>query len=174
MPIILVVIGLILVIYNYYGIRKENKFGTNGTFQNILKENKEDLSDFKLEIGILRKDIAESLTELQEEIIAIKDKINMDGLEKNQNEYENNVEKHVIIDNIYDNKTLNSESSVNLEADNDVISEIDFSKKGQNSESSKTEKIKNLLKDGLTDDEICRQLSVSKGEVILVRGLFKN
>lgn len=51
-----------------------------------------------------------------------------------------------------------------------VISEIDFSAKV---DSNKTAMIKRLLGEGLSEEQICHELSVSKGEVLLVKGLFK-
>ena len=40
-------------------------------------------------------------------------------------------------------------------------------------DSKKTEKIKELLNEGLSEDEICHRLSISKGEVLLVKDLYK-
>ena len=95
MPLILIIIGLVLIIYNYRAIKKENGIETeddilNISFQSVLQDNKEELNDYKMEIGLLRKDIAESLTELQEEIIDIKN--NLNRLKNNKEMYENKEE----------------------------------------------------------------------------------
>ncbi|MDR3594023.1 hypothetical protein [Clostridium sp.] len=191
MPLILLVIGLGLIIYNYRAIKKEEKMkqGKNElgiSFKRVFEDNKEELDDYKIEIGSLRKDIAESLTELQEEILEIKNNVNM--LKKNEKLFENKED----IANIYfsddeynnedDNLTEGSDetSKVNSEVDADlqedfemnagVVSEIDFS---EQLNSSKTQNIRKLLEDGFTEEKICHELSVSKGEVLLVRGLFK-
>ena len=37
----------------------------------------------------------------------------------------------------------------------------------------KTERIRNLLQHGFSEDEICEKISIGKGEVLLVKGLFK-
>jgi DNA-binding NarL/FixJ family response regulator len=58
----------------------------------------------------------------------------------------------------------------NSEANDGIISEINFSAKV---DSDKTKSIKKLLSEGLTEEQICHELSVSKGEVLLVKGLFK-
>ena len=152
MPLILLILGFILIIYNYIAIKKEGNI-TNKSFKSVLKDNKDGMNDYKIEIGLLRKDIAESLTELQEEILEIKTKLNY------AKEYEN----------ISENEFL-----VNSNEEDGVISEINFSKEVQRADSNKTESIKNLLGEGLSDEEICHKLSVSKGEVLLVKGLFKN
>lgn len=191
MPLILLIIGLGLIIYNYRAIKREigvekNPSGLDISFKNILSNSQEELTDYKFELGILRRDIGESLTELQAEILQIKNDINK--LKKNEKIYEN---KEVLGSNeILDYDDINEEnyelseeeSNVSSEEENNiiledtfdnkngVISEIDFSEK---TDSSKTEKIKKLLENGLTEEQICHELSVSKGEVLLVRGLFK-
>ena len=79
-----------------------------------------------------------------------------------------------------DNKEDAIKSKENI--DDGVISEINFSnrryttnadKYNKISDSKKTEGIKELLKQGMTVEEVCKQLSVSKGEVLLVQDLFK-
>lgn len=77
MPLILLIIGVVLIVYNYRAIRHEEKdkpedSGFNISFQSVLKDSKEEMNDYKMELGLLRKDMAESLTELQEEIFDIK------------------------------------------------------------------------------------------------------
>ena len=59
---------------------------------------------------------------------------------------------------------------IDSEITDGIISEIDFLQKV---DSNKTQNIKRLLKEGLTEEQICHELSVSKGEVLLVKGLFK-
>lgn len=200
MPLILIIIGIILIIYNYRGIKRENVMeqendSFNMSFQSVLQDNKEELSDYKMEIGLLRRDIAESLTELQEEIVDIKN--NLNRLKNHDERYENKEGleiKYFLNENEIDsdiNNEYNKANDKNVEEINqidqiiggadenlfydsdtneDLIAEIDFSK---NVDSSKTQNIKKLLKEGLTEEEICHELSVSKGEVLLVKGLFK-
>jgi hypothetical protein len=190
MPIILIIIGFVLIIYNYRVIKKENEMKRDGetlniSFQSVLQDNKEELNDYKMEIGLLRRDIAESLTELQEEIVDIRN--NLNNLNKNRGIYENKeelendidsykkneynkgnnckVEKHNQLDDFIDKNLF-----VDLDIEDGTISEIDFS---GNVGSTKTQNIKRLLNEGLIEEEICKELSVSKGEVLLVKGLFK-
>jgi hypothetical protein len=196
MPLILLLIGFILIVYNYRAIKKEAKIklendSLNISFQSVLQDSKEELNDYKMEIGLLRKDIAESLTELQEEIIEIKNNLNMlkngediyenkEDLESNyflnndniHNDYgkENNedAKNSNVVDHIEDETDENP--VIDLDMKDGVISEINFSEKV---DSNKTQNIKKLLEDGLTEEQICHELSVSKGEVLLVKGLFK-
>lgn len=168
MPFILLIIGSVLVIYNYRVIKRENKMNNEDksskiSFKDMLQDNKDGLSDYKIEIGRLRRDIAESLTELQEEIIEIKN--NFNKLKNNEKVYEH-------IKDIESSKEgiIDENSSYGLDYDDDVVSEINFSEKA---DSNKTQSIKKLLEDGLTVEQICYDLSVSKGEVLLVKGLFR-
>lgn len=186
MPLILITIGLVLIIYNYRAIKKENQIkqeenSSNISFQSVLQGSKDELNDYKIEIGVLRRDIAESLTELQEEIVEIKN--NLNKLKINEKKYENKeeelesedskskAEKNTELNKIYSTiNAMDEDIIVNSEMDSEVICEVDFS---GNIDSTKTQNIKKLLKDGLTEEQICHQLSVSKGEVLLVKGLFK-
>jgi uncharacterized membrane-anchored protein YhcB (DUF1043 family) len=200
MPLILLVIGFVMIIFSYRAIKRENKVeqdedSLNISFQSVLQDNKEELNDYKMEIGILRRDIAESLTELQEEIVDIKN--NLNKLKNNKEMYENKEDlenKYFLNENDIDSNINNEYNKVkaqkseelnkldaiidqidenlfvNLDISDGVITEIDFSQKV---DSSKTQKIKKLLKEGLTEEEICHELAVSKGEILLVKGLFK-
>lgn len=185
MPLILLILGFILIIYNYIAIKKEGNI-TNKSFKSVLKDNKDGMNDYKIEIGLLRKDIAESLTELQEEILEIKTKLNYVKEYENISENKSNEVDYYELDNknIYESsnniandkkeKISENEFLVNYNEEDGVISEINFSKEVQRADSNKTESIKSLLGQGLSDEEICHKLSVSKGEVLLVKGLFKN
>jgi len=145
MPIILIIIGALLIFLNYKAIKKDKN-----TFSNVLKYKKEDITEFEIKLGSIRKDMAESLTELQQEILELKTKRTNENLVKE--------------DNNLDFKRDNDRKYI-LEEKKEVINNI--SKKG------KSERIKELLDMGFTEDEICEKLSIGKGEVLLVKGLFK-
>ena len=173
MPIILIIVGLFLIVYNYRALKKESTYFEindsheknehDRTFNKVLEKNKDELNDYKIELGIFRRNVAESLTELQEEILEIKKYLNL--IKNDENIYDDKVEEENLI-NICNDKN-----------DKDgIISEINFNNGHDNSpisDSKKTEDIKELLKQGLKEEEICRRLSISKGEVLLVKDLFK-
>ena len=148
MPVILILIGFIFIVYSYISMKKGKNLDINddkeedNSFQSILRNNERDLSDYKFELGVLRKDIGESLNELQQEILEIKKALNLFN------------EKDLINEDGYDTKVHNS------------INENYYK------ESSKASNIRELLKDGLTDEEISEKLSVTKGEILLVKGLY--
>ncbi|NFL33612.1 hypothetical protein FDB64_00655 [Clostridium botulinum] len=210
-PLILITIGIILIVHNY---NKVNKVITS--FEFTLNEEKENLNDYKLELGILRRDIGESLTELQQEIKTIK--MNMNMVNDIEKEYDNildrNIEKlefnaeeevstkeeiniidDINLDKVNIEKVVTKEQSGYEETSRGVISEINFKNKevfnniikdsefvnqstDKNNEVpnevSKKQRITDLIKQNSTDEEICKALSVSKGEVLLVRNLFKS
>ncbi|MDO5517764.1 MAG: hypothetical protein Q4F66_09420 [Clostridium sp.] len=164
MPFILIVIGLVLIVYNYRAIKRENiSFeiqDKDSSFSRVLDDNKRGLTEYQIELGVLRKNMGESLTELQEEILDIKTRLNM--IEKNKymySERESGLTEDTVI-----NKDNNSE---------DIVSEINFQGSNDIETSIKTDKIKEFLNMGLTEEEICHRLSISKGEVLLVKDLFK-
>lgn len=168
MPLILLIIGVVLIIYNYRAIRNEQKYkpedsGFNISFQSVLQDSKEEMNDYKMEIGLLRKDMAESLTELQEEIFDMKKDIH-----RLKSENYHRLENKEVLENNY----LMNESKVDISINgfDEILEENNsFAKE----DSNKTATIKRLLGEGLTEEQICHELSVSKGEVLLVKGLFK-
>ena len=198
MQIILIIIGIFLIIYNYRSIKKED-IKPDAAFKNVLQNKSDGLSDYSMELGLLRKDIAESLTELQEEILEIKTKLNMTT--ENENTFENKesleieeleeiekgeqlqwVEQLREVEELEDetpiedneiNTISENEYLIKSSSEDDVIPDIDFSNSVGSIEISKVEDINKLLEQGLTEDEICRTLSVSKGEILLVKDLFK-
>lgn len=82
MPILLILIGFALIIYAGISIRKDKDISVKDqkiekSFNKAFDESKKNMSSDRLELGILRRDIGESLTELQMDIESIKKFINM-------------------------------------------------------------------------------------------------
>ena len=149
MPIILIIFGIILVFVNIKAINNKDN-----SFENVLKYKKEDISEVQIEIAQIRKDVAESLTELQIEIMQLKEQIKSDKDNIAKKNYEDENKDGLDIEKLLE-KTEKEQ----------VINNINT--KG------KTERIRELLEQGLSEDEICNKLSLGKGEVLLVKGLYK-
>ena len=149
MPIVIILIGIVLIIVNYKALKKNES-----SFSSVYSNKKEDLTEVDLKIGQIRKDMAESLLELQQEILELK-KTNKSA--DNFNDVKNF--------DIKSEKSIKNETEYLLTEENSVINEIHFN--------NKTEQIKKLLDMGFDDDQICEKLSLGKGEVQLVKGLFK-
>jgi hypothetical protein len=161
LPILIILIGIILIILNIKAIKKDDK-----SFEGILKrEEVNNDRDYGLEIISIRKDLAETILDLQKEIEDLKISIN-------------DIKNTRILDdnkNVIENCKKEDFDSVATE---DVISEINFSNKGKipndKLPNDKLQKVKELLDNGLTEDQICEELSIGKGEVLLIKSLLKN
>jgi len=160
MIIILIVIALILIIFNYKAVKKENS-----SFKDILKVNEESPEDYMLEIINLRKDFGETITELQKEIIDLKihnESIIANSYKPiNKNLINNDNDVHINIDN--DKDYSNNNETTNIEVKTKVEEKIT---------NEKVNKVKTLSQQGLTMDEICEQLNLGKGEVLLIKELY--
>ena len=154
MTIIILIIGLSLIVINFRAIQKDEKV----SFEDVLSKKQENISDLELKIAEVRKDMAESILDIQQEILELKNSLNMD-----ENNVKGNNSGKKNSTNNYNEKE--SELSYLLNADSDVIDNIN--------KSSKTKRIEELLENGFKDDEICEKLQLGKGEVQLVKGLFK-
>lgn len=158
LPIFFIMLGILLIILSYRITKKEDK-----SFEKILeREENTNFRDYDVEIIKIRKDMAETVLELQKEIEDLK--LSISSIKKSYNEYDNK-------SNI-DNFNINE-----IKSNKDVISSIDFSnqideKKEGSIRSEKQKKVKILLDKGLSDDEICEKLAIGKGEILLIKNLL--
>jgi len=170
-PILILMIGIILIVLNFKAIKKEDN-----SFEKILQREESREKDYDLDIIEIRKSFAETVLELQKEIEDLKISINTI---KNSNKRD---------DIIYNEEKLNSNTSIeeskgkleienaNLKNNLDIEIDDNFPEKSKDNEvdeNSKLNRVKELLDNGLNDDEICEELSIGKGEVLLIRSLLK-
>lgn len=156
MKIIFLGIGIALIALNINKLKDDKK----NNFLSVINEKEKDFSDINLDIAKIRKNMGESLTDLQLEIQELRDQVSYLKFKINELEKNKNIEE---LTNIRYNKIEKKEKNV---IKNSVINEINFDNK------SKKDKIKKLIEDGLTDEEICTSLDICKGEVLLIRGLL--
>ena len=149
MPVVLIIFGGVLILLSLKAKEIEKP-----TFKSILKDREENATEINLEIIQLRKEMAESLLEIQQEIESIKLAINLSSNEKDEILYQQKLENLEAIE----------------EKASGVISEINFD--GIN-KLDKVSQVELLLKQNLTDDEICNKLSIGKGEILLIKSLLK-
>lgn len=165
-PILIIVIGMILIGLNIKAIKKEDK-----SFENIL-ERASDIStrDYDVEIISIRKDLAETVLDLQMEIEELKTYIldikNVDA--NNDNSKEEFFDEELSLNNTENMDSILKNSNANI----NVISEINFSNKIESK--SKIELVKEYLENDFTEEEICEKLSIGRGEVLLIKGLLKS
>ena len=157
MIIIFLGIGIALIALNINKLKDDKK----NNFLSVINEKEKDFSDIDLEIAKIRKNMGESLTDLQLEIQDLREQVFYLKYKLNELGKNKNIEE---LTNIVYNKIEKKEKNV---IKNSVINEINFENK------SKKDKIKKLIEDGLTDEEICTSLDIGKGEVLLIRGLLK-
>ena len=160
--ILLILIGIILIVLSRESNSKTEKYSEN-SFENIMKNKNLDTTKYDLELIAIRKDMAESILDLQKEIQEVRNMIIHNH--SNEEKTDNNI------------KIDYKEDDINTDYDEkDIISEINFnniSKSEKRYENEKVGNIKNLIEQGKNDDEICTLLGIGKGEVLLIRGLYK-
>ena len=113
-------------------------------FKEVLSNKKDTISDVEIEIQNLRRGFAETIGILQMDI-------------KNLSED---------IDNLKGTQYVNK----NIEKTEESIVKSDFKDEGK---SNDVEEVKRLIEQGVSIDDICRILSIGKGEVLLIKDLYK-
>ncbi|MDV4149684.1 hypothetical protein R0131_02435 [Clostridium sp. AL.422] len=159
LPIFIFILGILLILLNFRAIKKEDK-----SFEKTLeREENNNSRDYDVEIITIRKDMAETVLELQREIEDLR--LSVNSLKKSYIEVDNK-------------NCINDFNGNQINVKEDVISSINFSNKIEGSkedatQSEKQKKVKKLLDKGLSDDEICKKLSIGKGEILLIKSLLR-
>lgn len=156
---LLIFIGLILVILNVLSIKKQNK-----SFNGVLGNAIDNIDDYDIKIGELRREFSESILELQSQIMDMKEVIEKDN-SSNRNYNFEKIEKSSILTSEVENHKKLEENENEI-----IIDETDTSTNNSNSE--KVEEIKKLFTEGLSAEEISQKLHLGKGEVLLIKDLY--
>lgn len=156
MKLILIVFALALIFINLILVKDKKRDESKVNFEEILLNKKETITDYEVEIGKLRKDLSETIIDLQREIYNLKDEINI--LKK-------------------ENKVLNNEKN-NIEDlhINKIVEDFEKSKDNnldENIKGNKSLMVAKLLGEKKSDEEICNFLKIGKGELQLIKGLYK-
>lgn len=159
MKIILIIFGLLLIFINLISLKDKKKKSVESSFREIFSDEKENIDDYKVELGKVRRELSETIIELQRDIYDLKDEINMLKINKKLLvEYEKNLER---IDGKYIDKIVE-----------DNINSIDNNLE-DNENLEKALMVKKLLKEKKSEDEICNSLNIGKGELLLIKNLYK-
>ncbi|MBU3218572.1 DUF6115 domain-containing protein [Clostridium algidicarnis] len=142
MPIVLIIIAVLLIIFNIKAIKNEDK-----KFKDVLDEKERSMTPSDIAIGEIRKDVAESLLEIQQDIELL---------------------KHSVIK--YD-KEQDKENDKEEENKEDQNKEEENEEKTD--ENNKVTAVIKLLSIGKDVDEISTELNLGKGEVLLIKELYK-
>lgn len=159
MIIILIIISVILITFNMRGLKNNNK----ESFNNILNEKEKSINKNDIEMIKLRKDLSETIVEIQRDMLNLKEEIEY---LKFQN-YE------------LKSKGLNNKVDIN-EKDFAIIKDKNFEEikkendnKEENNKTSKINEVKKLIDLKKSDEEICSMLHIGRGELLLIKGLYK-
>lgn len=192
MQFILLVIGVVLIILNALAIKKDK-----GSFASNLNDAKDNIQEFNIEIGKLRKEIGETVLDIQKDMEKMNNSIKeMQKYIKINETRENNSKIH-----IENNKQMghnytkekNKKFNENLNKDINLIKnpcrhKENFNKssliskdiklnKDNNSESieknnEKIDEVKKFINLGMSVDEISEKMDIGKGEVLLIKELY--
>lgn len=160
MIIILFLIALALIIINIKAIKSEDK----NNFENILINKEQSTNKVDIEMLKIRKDLSETIIELQREIVDLREELRLlklANINSNNLDFYNNDNKNVHI-------KINNNSQ-----DSEEIIKKDDNKLKENKNTSNVLRVKNLIELGIGDDEICRRLQIGKGELLLIKDLYK-
>ncbi|SUY47464.1 Uncharacterised protein [Clostridium putrefaciens] len=154
MPIYLMIIAGVLITLNIRAIKKEDK-----SFKEVLIQKENSITPTDIAIGKMRKDMAESIFELQKDIEYLKNNMIM-----------HDKQEDVRYNSIINNDLVKSEQKpqiINLVKDDEIknVEEI--------KESDKVIEVIKLFSNGKEVEEICEELNLNRGEVLLIKELYK-
>lgn len=167
MILLLLTIGILLVLLNIKAIKKEKN-----SFSSVFHHTEENMEEFEVKLGEIRREFSETILELQKEIQKLKKINENDIIVNNDNfkakEVEKNYEKtnEEVKEHIAKNIDIESNEKV---TDNSNENE-DRNTKTNNS--VKIDEISKLLSKGLSVEEIGAKLGIGKGEVLLIKELY--
>lgn len=138
MILLLLIIGSILITLNVCALKKEKS-----SFQFKLNNSENNMEEFEVQIGALRKEFSETILELQIEI---------QNLSRDSNDYISKINGSSITEKIERTPTKRNENNT--------------------TNSVKINEIEKLITQGLTTEEISQKLGMGKGEVLLIKQLY--
>ncbi|MDP4143275.1 MAG: hypothetical protein Q8936_02155 [Bacillota bacterium] len=192
-PIILFCIGIALILVNYRAIKNEKK-----NFNNVLNHASTNIDEVDVMIGDLRREFSETILELQKEIQKLKEENHHKLMESNNSDLQNihsynkdfhdfnenndiinNINKNInavnnskvqeISEDIKTNKLRKLKTKINKEKSRPSEKEPST----QNENGTKVDQVQNMLSEGHSVEEIAEKLDIGKGEVLLVKELYR-
>ncbi|QGU95101.1 hypothetical protein GOM49_08360 [Clostridium bovifaecis] len=180
--ITLFIIGVSLILLNFRAIVKEKN-----SFQGMLNRAEVDMEEVEVEIGKLRKEFAETLLEIQTQIVNLEK-----GIINNKNHtkdrldevhiknYKDSINYNDIINDIVD-IDFNKIKSLKQETNDEdiIIEELDKNETVQESENKESgnnsiriKEVERLLDQDFSIEEISNMLKIGKGEILLIKELY--
>ncbi|WP_368487884.1 hypothetical protein [Clostridium sp. BJN0013] len=180
--IILIITGILLIVLNLNAVIKEKK-----SFQHQLDMKQNSMEDYKVEITKIKKEFSETIFKLQEEIENLRyerknpitevmlyngrgEKVT-ENIDLNSNKTDNNSKYNPV--NILENESKDEHNeNVIVEQTGEHEEFISGKNEGESSNNIKIHKIRELLKEGMSIDEVSEKTGIDKGEVLLIKELY--
>ncbi|KOA20994.1 hypothetical protein CLHOM_05820 [Clostridium homopropionicum DSM 5847] len=182
--IALLLISICIIIISIRYINKEKQEQNrieDYNFAGILSRSEENIDDYQIEIGKLRKEFAETLVEIQGEIAELENKIDkLSGNISHESNDSNNtantlkeVDLVSFIEEIKDTVFISKNNGKIDEKGNTTEVSVDEKQDSSNEKNGvKIKEVEKLMESGLTIDEISDALKIGKGEVLLIKELY--
>lgn len=168
MPYFLIIISLTLIVLNIISFKKDKN-----SFKHILINKEENMQNYEVEIGKLRREMGETILDIQTEMRELKEKLN---------KLEHDIKEEEILNKEYniiqEESLINIEKEINknIEIHNEGIKAKNYEavtdNKDDNRNSVKLEEIKKLIDKGMNEDEIAEVLHIGRGEMLLIKELY--
>ncbi|MEW9093628.1 MAG: hypothetical protein AB2417_00990 [Clostridiaceae bacterium] len=153
MTIFLLIIGLFLITINVIAIKKEKK-----SFSKAMDNAQENINDYSIEILNLRREMAETILQLQMEIEDLKESINC---------------KSTKIEDLEEEKLIEDKNEEKLkERSEKKIEEKIEENKVEEKNNVKIDEVKQLIDKGMDLDQVAQHLQIGKGELLLIKELY--
>ncbi len=157
MLIPLLFIGIILIIFNIKAIKKEEK-----SFDKAFKDAEFSTDEIDVKLGELRREFSETILELQQEILELKEKYDVKYKEK---EYDNILEEKLELFNMPIIKEKPEEKQ-------NQLTNLEKTKEETLENNIKIQQIKELFEKNLSIEEIVEKSGLGKGEILLIKELY--
>lgn len=169
MPYFLIIISLILIFLNILSFKKDKN-----SFKDVLINKEESLQNYEVEIGKLRREMGETILDIQTEMEELKEKLNKleYAIKKEddvKNEYNIIQEKNII--NIEEQK-INKNQEIHSDRIKAKNYEVLTDNKDDDKNSVKIKEIKKLIDKGMNEEEIAEALHIGRGEMLLIKELY--
>ncbi|WP_186429950.1 hypothetical protein [Clostridium sp. BSD9I1] len=168
MPYFLIIISLTLIVLNIISFKKDKN-----SFKHILINKEENMQNYEVEIGKLRREMGETILDIQTEMRELKEKLN---------KLEHDIKEEEILNKEYniiqEESLINIEKEINknIEIHNEGIKAKNYEavtdNKDDNRNSVKLEEIKKLIDKGMNEDEVAEVLHIGRGEMLLIKELY--
>ncbi|MBU5483016.1 hypothetical protein KQI86_01675 [Clostridium sp. MSJ-11] len=144
---------MFLITINVIAIKKEKK-----SFSKAMDNAEENINDYSIEILNLRKEMAETILQLQMEIEDLKESINC---------------KSIKIEDLEEEKLIEDKNEEKLkERSEKKIEEKIEENKVEEKNNVKIDEVKQLIDKGMDLDQVAQHLQIGKGELLLIKELY--